>query len=210
MKNINKRIDLGISISEDLFSSGLIDVTDFLCISLKNFLEKENRFIGIVKSYINSMNSAYERFNSDLCDEDSEIYGRILYLIKPIIIKEFHRLRNKKLSEGDCVILIIRKILNIVLENLEYSHKKEAKTLLKIINCMYDNIRNRGKKDSMYIFSNSIKNLKQSGSVGKYSIDQLELSSDREEKIIYQGNGLLIENDSESKISEKNLWIGNQ
>lgn len=209
MKNINKRIDSNISISEDLFSSGLIDVTDFLCFSLKGFLEKENRFIGIVKSYLNSMNTAYERFNSELCDEDSDIYGRILYLIKPIIIKEFHRLRNKKLSEGDCVILMIRRLLNIVLENPEYSHKKEAKTLLKIINCMYNNIRNRNKKDSMYVFSNSIKNLKHSGSVGKYSIDQLELSSDKEEKVIYQGDGLLIENDSENKISEKNLWTEN-
>ncbi len=207
MKSINKRIDPNISISEDLFSSGLIDVTDFLSLVLTEFLEKEERYVGIVKSYINSMNTAYEKFNLDLCDEDSEIYGKILYLLKPIITKEFYRLRSKKLIDGDCVILIIRRILDIVLENADYTHKKVAKTLSKIVNSLFNNIRNRNKKDAMYVFSNSIKNLKHSGSVGKYSIDSLELGNDKEEKVVYQGDGLLIENDSDNKISEKNLWI---
>lgn len=210
MRNINKRIDPNIMISEDLFSSSLIDVTDFLCFNLKGFLEKEGRYLGIVKSYTNSMDNAYERFNKDLEDEDIEVFGRTLYLLKPILVREFLRLKNKKLSEGDCIILMIRKILQIVQENPDYSHRREAKTLLKIINSMYDNIKNRNKKDSMYNFSNTIKNLKQVGAVGKYSIDTLELISEKKEKEVYQGDGLLLESESESKISEQTLWTENQ
>lgn len=210
MKSINKRIDPNIMISEDLFSSGLLDVIDFLSFNLKTFLEKEGRYLGIVKSYTNSMDKAFDKFNEDLSDEDISVFGKILYLLKPTLVREFLRLRNKKLSEGDCTILMIRRLLNIINENPDYSHKKEVKTLLKIINSMYDNIRNKNKKDSMYNFSNTIKNLKQSGSIGKYSIDTLELTSEKKEKEIYQGDSIIIESESDLKISEQTLWTENQ
>lgn len=210
MKSINKRIDPNIMISEDLFSSGLLDVIDFLSFNLKTFLEKEGRYLGIVKSYTNSMDRAFDRFNEDLSDEDISVFGKILYLLKPTLTREFLRLRNKKLSEGDCTILMIRRLLNIINENPDYSHKKEVKTLLKIINSMYDNIRNKNKKDSMYNFSNTIKNLKQSGSIGKYSIDTLELTGEKKEKEVYQGDSIIIESESDLKISEQTLWTENQ
>ena len=66
MKNIDKRIDRDIIVNEDLFLSGLLDVSDFLCSSLKIFLEREGRFLGIVKSYISSIDGAFERFNKEL------------------------------------------------------------------------------------------------------------------------------------------------
>ena len=210
MKNINKRIDSNIAVSENVFLSGLIDVTDFLCSSLKVFLEKEGRYLGIVKSYINSLDAAYENFNEDLVDEDYEFFGKILYLVKPIILREFSRLRSKKLSEGDCVILIIKKLTDIILEYPDFSHKKTAKTVRKIINSFYENIKNRNKKDSMYVFSNYIKNFKSSGSIGKYTLDKLDLVCEKKEKEIYTGSELLIGDDSDSKIVEQTLWKGNQ
>lgn len=195
MGPIEKRIDENITISEDLFSSGLLDITDFLCSSLKEFLNKEERFLGIVKSYINSMDRAYEYFNKDLTESDADIYGKVLFLLKPLIVREFLRLRRKKLSEGDCVILMIRKILNIIKEEVsEYSHMKEVKTLLKIINRLFDNIKHRSKTDSMYNFSNQIRILLKSGAIGKYQLNKLSLTLLKGNKEVYSG--------PESKVSK--------
>ena len=188
MGPIEKRIDENITIPEDLFSSGLLDTTDFLCSSLKEFLNKEERFLGIVKSYINSMDRAYENFNKDLTDEESDIYGRVLFLIKPLIVREFSRLRRKKLSEGDCVIVMIRKILTIIKEEVhEYTHMKEVKTIMKVINRLYDNIRHRSKTDAMYNFSNQIRVLLKSGAVGKYQLNKLNLTLLSKDKEVYSG-----------------------
>lgn len=200
MRNIDKRIDRNIVINEDLFSSGLLDVTDFLCSSLKLFLEKEGRYLGIVKSYMSSIDNAFERFNNDLEEEDYAIFGKILYLLKPIIVREFSRLRRKKLSEGDCVILIIRKLLLIIGEGSDYSHKKEQKTILKIVNKLFDNIRNGGKKDVMYNFSNQVKLLKHSGAIGKYTLDKLDLTQINKEKSPIEGDGLKVDLSSENNV----------
>ena len=200
MRNIDKRIDKNIVINEDLFSSGLLDVTDFLCSSLKLFLEKEGRYLGIVKSYMSSIDNAFERFNSNLEEEDYGIFGKILYLLKPIIVREFSRLRRKKLSEGDCVILIIRKLLLIIGESSDYSHKKEQKTILKVVNKLFDNIRNGGKKDVMYNFSNQVKLLKHSGAIGKYTLDKLDLTQINKEKSPIEGDGLKVDLSSENNV----------
>lgn len=200
MRNIDKRIDKDIIINDDLFSSGLLDVTDFLCSSLKIFLEKEGRFLGIVKSYMSSIDDAFNRFNNNLEEEDYEVFGRILYLLKPIIIREFSRLKRKRLSEGDCVILIIRKLLTIIEECPEYSHKKELKTILKIINKLFNNIRNKGKKDVMYNFSNQVKILKDSGNVGKYSLDKLDLTQIIKDKSPIEGDGLKVSLGNEDNV----------
>lgn len=193
MRNIEKRIDQDIAINEDLFSCALVDVTDFLCDSLKDFMTKENRYLGIVKSYMSSLDNAYERFNEDLTSDDEEIYGKVLYLLKPIILREFTRLRNKKLSDGDCVILMIRKLLSIVSETPEFSRARVVKTISKIFDKLFDNIKNRAKKDSMYNFTNQIKGLKLSGSIGKYALDRLDLSAPKKEKTLMIGDSILID-----------------
>ena len=201
MKNINKRIDPNITINEDLFHCGLLDATDFLCSSLKIFLENEGRYLGIVKSYISSLDLAYEKFNEFLNENESDIYGRILYLIKPIILKEFGRLKSKKLSEGDCVILIIKKIVSIIEESESFSHNKELKTISKVINRFYNNIKNKNKKDVMFNFTNQIKTLRNKGCIGKYLLDKLDLTQLKREKgILTEENSLLV--NEESSISE--------
>lgn len=200
MKNIDKRIDRDIIVNEDLFLSGLLDVSDFLCSSLKIFLEREGRFLGIVKSYISSIDGAFERFNKELEDEDYEVFGKILYLVKPIIMREFSRLKRKKLSEGDCVILMIRRLLMIAEEYPEFSHRKEMKTVLKVVNKLFDNIRNKGKRDVMYNFSNQIKMLKNSGSVGKYTLDRLDLTLPSKEKSPLEDDGLRVDVSIENNV----------
>lgn len=200
MRNIDKRIDQNITINEDLFLTSLLDVTDFLCSSLKIFLEKEGRYLGIVKSYMSSIDSAFERFNDKLEEEDYLVFGKILYLVKPIIIKEFNRLKRKKLSEGDCVILMIKRILSIISEYPDFNYKKELKTLSKVINKLFDNIRNRNKNDVMYNFSNQIKMLKSSGYVGKYTLDKLDLTLPAKEKLLLEDDGLRVSLSTEDNV----------
>lgn len=190
--NISNRVDPEIVVNEELFSCGLLDVTEFLCYSLKQFMEKENRYLGIVKSYMTSIDNTYEKINKEIEEIEKKIYNKILYLLKPIILREFSRLRSKKLSEGDCVILMIRRVLLIVSEVPDFIYKSEVKTLDKIIGKLYDNIRNRNKKDAMYNFSNHLRSLKANGCVGKYTLDKLDLSEPKKEKTILPETSTLI------------------
>lgn len=205
--SIDKRIDTEITVSESLFACGLLDITDFLCSSLKVFLEKEGRYLGIVKSYMNTLDQTYNKFNQNLSEVDSDIYGRILFLLKPILIKEFIRLRKKKISEGDCIIVMIKKILSIISEIPEFQFRKEVKTGLKVITRMYDNIKNRFKKDALYNFSNIIRSKMALGQIGKYSLDKFDLTEiENKEKEIYSGPEAIVSHDS-NKVTEIS-WTG--
>lgn len=172
--DIEKRIYPDLRISDELYISGLLDITGFLCSELTEFLIKENRYYGITKSYMKSINEALQRIDKDNTEEDIEIYGKMLFLYKPIIVKEFNRLRNKSISCGDSVIMMIKKILEIISGN-PYKHNKEVRTIRKIINKFFDNIKLKRKNDPMYNFSNSIKTFMKNGYIGKYELDHLSL-----------------------------------
>ena len=174
MKNIiENRISKEVQVPEDTFLEGLVDITEFLFSELEYFLEKENRYHGITKSYMNTVNIAFNKINKEVTEGDAEIYGKILYLFKPILKREFKRLKDKKLSLGDVTIVIINKILGIVTEEKTpgFRFSKELKTLRKIITKLYDNIKMKKKEDPLYQLSNLIKTYKDNGYIGKYSLD---------------------------------------
>ena len=124
MKDIEKRIAENIQVPEDMYLEGLLDITGFLFSELTQFLENEHRYIGITKSYIHTVKLTIERIDQSVRPEDIEIYGRILYLYKPFLKKEFKRLRNKKLTAGDSVIVIINKIIEIIVQEKSKNPKK--------------------------------------------------------------------------------------
>lgn len=152
MKDIEKRIAENIQVPEDMYLEGLLDITGFLFSELTQFLENEHRYIGITKSYIHTVKLTIERIDQSVRPEDIEIYGRILYLYKPFLKKEFKRLRNKKLTAGDSVIVIINKIIEIIVQEKkqDFRFHKEVRTLRKIISKFFENIRNKKKKDPLY------------------------------------------------------------
>ena len=150
---------------------GLLDVIDFLYLELKQFLTEEGRCFGIVKSYLHSVQDAYTRIFDGVTDEKIETYGRILYLYKPLLRKEFTRLVERSLSPADAVIVIIRRLLQVVDEVTDYEHRREVKTIKKITEKMYDNIRNHAKKDSLFLLANTVKTYMDSGKGGRYSHD---------------------------------------
>lgn len=170
---IENRVSKEVQVPEDTFLEGLLDITEFLFSELENFLEEENRYHGITKSYMNTVNIAFCKFNKEITEDDVIIYGKVLYLFKPILKREFKRLKDKKLSLGDVTIVIINKILSIITEEktIGFRFSKELKTLRKIITKLFDNIKMKRKEDPLYQLSNSIKTYKDSGYVGKYCLD---------------------------------------
>ena len=205
--SIEKRIHPDITVSEVLFAEGLFDTVGFLYSELKVALEEENRFFGIVKSYALSIDQAFSRFDSEISDDDIEIYGRILYLCKPSFLNEFRKLRSKKLTSGDCLIVIINKLLEVISGVEGFSYRKELKTVKKIFSKLFDNIKNKNKKDSMYSLFNTIKELMSKGAVGKYVAEDINFKDINKPKNTLSGSGIRVNDESESKLLEV-TWIG--
>lgn len=198
MKDLEKRVDKDIQINEDLYSESLMDITGFLCSELETFLKEEGRFIGITRSYMHSIDDSFSKMNQTVTEADMEAYGRVLYLLKPLLKREFRRLKSKKLSSGDSVIVMVNKILDIIYteKSQKFRYSKELKTLRKVISKFYDNIRNPRKKDSLYTLSNTIRVYKESGKVGKFPLDQFSLTEPGVVKEELQSPGERVEEDS--------------
>lgn len=199
--SIEKRIMPDISVSEELYISGLLDVTSYLCSELTSFLIEEERYVGITKSFMHSINDAFISINKDVEEDDIDIYEKILFLYKPIIVREFNRLKSKSLSPGDSTVIIIKKIIEIV-SGHEYKHNRELRTIRKVINKFFDNIKNRAKKDPLYNLSNTIKTYMEKGAIGKYSLDHISLKSENAEKQELIGTGIRINEETDNKITE--------
>lgn len=204
MKDIEKRIAENIQVPEDMYLEGLLDITGSLFSELTQFLENEHRYIGITKSYIHTVKLTIERIDQSVRPEDIEIYGRILYLYKPFLKKEFKRLRNKKLTAGDSVIVIINKIIEIIVQEKkqDFRFHKEVRTLRKIISKFFENIRNKKKEDPLYSLSNAIKEYKDSGSVGKYPLDVFSFIDNQYIKEELKDPGERLKEESDNKINE--------
>lgn len=206
-ESIEKRIHSDITVSEVLFAEGLFDTVGFLYSELKVALEEEHRFFGIVKSYALSIDQAFSKFDTEISDDDIEIYGRILYLCKPSFLNEFRRLRNKRLTPGDSLIVIINKLLEVISGVEGFAYRKELKTMKKIFTKLFDNIKNKNKKDPMYFLFNTIKELMSKGAVGKYIAEDINFRDINKPKITLSGSGVRVNDESESKLIEV-TWIG--
>lgn len=197
---LKERIDSNITIEKSKYLLGLLDVVNFLFVELEGLMKNENRCFGIVKSYINSINDAYYRINSQTPDSNIEDYGRILYLLKPLLKREFKRLIDRKLSPADADITMIRKLVYIVAEDQDLNqYRGEVKTLRKIIDRLWGNIRNRAKNDSMYNLGDNIKTCLAIGAAGKYSVDIFSLVPPEEPKEPVEGGNTRIEEAGEQK-----------
>lgn len=201
--NIEKRIAEDIQIPEDLYLEGLLDITGFLFKELIKFLEEEHRYFGVTKSYIHTINLTFSKINQLVEEKDINVYGKILYLYKPLLKKEFKRMRGKKLTPGDVTIVIINRILDIIIQEKkqDFRFHREIKTLKKIIIKFFDNIKNKKKEDPLYSLSNTIKEFKKNGTIGKYSLDTFSFIDFPIEKEELKNPGERLE-DNDNKIDE--------
>ena len=203
MKDLEKRVDKDIRVSKDSYLEALLDISSFLCSELEIFLVEEERYLGITKSYIHSIKDSYNRMNVKVSEPDIETYGRLLYLFKPLLKKEFRRLRSKKLSSGDSVIVMTNKILDIIFteKSQRFRFTKELRTIRKVISKFYENIRNPKKKDPMYVLSNTIKLYMEDGQIGKFPLDQFSLTEIGEQRVELQTPGERIK-EEDGKLGE--------
>lgn len=201
------RCNPGLVVSRDVYLSGLLDTMDYLILELESMLKEEGRFFGIVKSYYNSIHEAYSKIYSETAEDDSEIYGKILYLFKPIFKSEFSFLSNSRhLSKADAVIVILHRMTDIMIDLAEdYPHKNELKTINKVVTRLYDNIRNRGKEASLFKFSNALRTFIDSGVVGKFTLEQFSFQDSPKEDETLVRSGVRIKDESEDKIIEVTL-----
>lgn len=182
---IKRRIQSDLRVSQEVYENGIIDLLEYIFVELDIFLIRENRYRGIMVSYLDSILKTYARINSkEISNEQKDVYGRIIFLYKPLILQEYHNLCEKRrLSKADALIVIIKILLEIVLEDTHNSNYSEIKSIHKIIEKIYDNIRNNGKKTSLYVLTNTIKTYMAEGLVGKYSSEYLSILEE-ESKII--------------------------
>ena len=180
---LTKRIQNDLYVPQFTYLYGLLDIIQFLCTDLKKLLEDEGRYFGIMPIYMNRIEKTFEILNANDTSEDLNNYSRILYLFKPLIGREYKKLRQRKVTRADCVITIIKKILEIVLEDSDFPHYREVKRVYKIFVKLFNNIKNNGKNYNLFKLSENIKKYLSSGQVGKYAILQYSIINEENQVI---------------------------
>lgn len=180
---LTKRIQNDLYVPQFTYLYGLLDIIQFLCTDLKRLLEDEGRYFGIMPIYMNRLEKTFEVLNANDTPEDLNNYSRILYLFKPLIGKEYKKLRQRKVTRADCVITIIKKILEIVLEDHDFPNYKEVKRMYKIFLKLFNNIKNMGKNYSLFKLSENIKKYLNMGQVGKYTTLQYSIINEENQTI---------------------------
>lgn len=154
--------------SHTVYKEALYYICTLLIPNMEYYLEEEGRYYGRVKSYLDSIKLAKSQGEELITDQDKQNYGKILSIIRGQIKKDFSRLGNRRMSCADRIIIIIRWLLKIVdfipLEN--YKFQKQALTFSRIIEHLFDNIRNHSKKD---VFNNMTKLIERAINNGEFS-----------------------------------------
>ena len=94
----------------EIKKNGLFDIIDFLYYDLIEFLKEENRYVGKVKKYCDTIEKCVKHIERDATETDCMYYGQILGQLKPRLIYEYKRLRKKSLGKADCVICFMIKL----------------------------------------------------------------------------------------------------
>lgn len=181
---IKDREDKTLRISEYDYIRGLLHIVSFLFNDLEKLLFIEGRYFGITVIYMGVVRSSYRKIKEQDTLDDIDNFGRVLYLFKPQIMKEYRKLRKRKVSEADCVIALIKKFLDIIIvsKDKDDQYYKNVKNLHKLTIKLFDNIRNRGKNSNMYYLTSSIKGYISSGIVGKYSLSHFSVIDEERKK----------------------------
>lgn len=196
-----KRILKDFYLSDVEYADCLFRGIQYLILDLNKYLEQENRRFGIVISYLNSIYQAYKRTDFTGIEENS---NRVLYLLKPLILKEFRSLHKLQISNADCVIILLKKFLEIILSVENYKYNKEARTVYKIIEKLFNNIRNRSKNSDRKFFTDTIIKYLESGQIGKYFLESFSIIEEleqREKQKSLDGSGVRI-NEAHNKVTE--------
>lgn len=197
--NISKILDQeNVEKNHQLYAAGLLDVVNFLEADLWGQLEEENRLRGIVKTYQKKINTAFSKINSSTTESDILLFGKILYLHKGLLRKEFNRLTTKRLSPADATITIIRRLLSVILEVEDIEGKAEVESIKEVIDNLWEYIKNRSKNDSLFNLADVVKTNLNKGSLGKYALDEFTLKEPEYTKDPIQDDGVRLNESSDA------------
>lgn len=200
--NLEKRINTELVISDLDYTRALFDLADFLYLDLKGMLKSEGRYFGIIPEYVRRLDLVFNQVGCENTDEDFETFGRVLYLFQPAIQSEYRRLLKKGLTEGDSLIVILNKLLKIIQESGNFPNQEGLIEVVEVFTKLFNNIKNRNKKDPMYSLFNAIRLLKSRGVVGKYSLSEFTLVKKDVDSSPIEGSGVRISRESSSKLTE--------
>lgn len=189
IEDLERRTDPTERVPAEQYATGILNIVDFLVVELEKLMRNEGRCKGIVKSYLSNIDITFQKIYVNRTIKDTIVFCKILYLFKPLLIDEFGRLTRKKLSPADTCITIIRKLLLIVSEQVNYSNFREVKTLLKVIDKLWENIRHGAKKDPLYYLSNQVREYMGKGIIGKYPQDTFTFLKEFEPKVVLENPG---------------------
>ena len=127
------------------FQEGLLDVCQFLELEMKYFLIKEGRFKFRVERFWEILCKQNGSMNKSVTEEDINSYGRTLYLLRKSIYSEYRFLRIRRMSQADCVITIIHRILDYSEKLGEFKFSKEQKRIKEVIDYLWENIKHSAK-----------------------------------------------------------------
>jgi hypothetical protein len=178
---IEERAQLtGEYVAPKVYASGLTRLAEYMLVDLNDLLEKEGRRFGIVISYLDSIYQECQKMTLDNDDDTSE---RIIYLFKPLIIAEHKRLTKKHLSKADSVITLLRKLLEIIQGVEDFPYTKEIESLKKIVDKLWDNIRNKSKLTNLDFLEETITDFMEEGVVGKYGAEKFSILEEEEKRL---------------------------
>ena len=140
----------------------------------------------------------FSKINSSTTESDLLLFGKILYLHKGLLRKEFNRLTTKKLSPADATITIIRRLLSIILEVEDLEYKTEVESIKEVIDNLWEYIKNRSKNDSLFNLADVVKTNLNKGSLGKYALDEFTLKEPEYTKDPIQDDGVRLNESSET------------
>lgn len=202
-----KRVNKKEIIEKPLYADGVFDILSFLFVDLWELMKEENRFFGIIPVYKQSIQRSFNKVNSSITNfDDIEVYGKILYLFKPIILKNYRKLCSKHLSKADAVIVLINKISEVLENTTWFEHKDELKDIRKIVEKLFNNIRNNAKNADLLPLISSINYYMEQGWAGKLALHDFHIKEEdelRKNKTPLEGSGVrFTESDNESIVSE--------
>lgn len=208
-QQLNKRINYNIAVPNYDYFLGIVPLLEFLINDLEKFLDREGRYYGIMVTYIHKTREILKNIRPDLEESDDTIWKRVVFLYKPIILREYKKFLRRKITKADAIICIVRKILEVILTYAEDDMFEKFNNIYIIFNKMYVNIKNKGKEYSLPLLSSVVDGSIGEGLVGLHKLDKfsiVEEENKRRAKDKIDGSGVRIEEISNDLISEVS-WI---
>lgn len=163
--------------SVENYQEGILDVCQFLITDLRDLLEKEGRFKFKVERYWTVLRGAINSFNRQVSEEDSKWYGRVMYVLSKSLHNEYRYLRFSKMTQADCVICIIHRLIEYSeTHGTDFRFSEEQEKIKTIIDALWENIRHYSKTKKLPKIKSSIDNMIENSVYGTLSLDEFDIT----------------------------------